>query len=370
MKILLLGEASFVHSTLRDGFRALGHDVVLMSGGNNGRGCPRDIDLERNMKWGKLGGLVVLFKLIRHIRLLVGNDVVQVHNSQFVPLRMRWNEWIFAFLKRFNKKTVRLCLGDDNVVMDAQACGQLAYSDTHIGMRPINVEENAARLAEQHLPEYVHAYDYVNRKADILVPVLYEYYKNYELLGYKDKIHYIALPMELAGNLKELVLKRPVVRPVKVLVGIQTKRDYLKGAAIIGALVERVARENPGMIEVTIVRDVPYYDYLKLLDDTDVLVDQLYSFTPSMNSLAAMAHGTVVIGGGEDEYYDFIGEKSLRPIINVRPEDDDYNLGNLRSTLLNPEKIADLKRQGMEFVNKHHDYIKVCEDFIRLYGNI
>ncbi len=57
-----------------------------------------------------------------------------------------------------------------------------------------------------------------------------------------------------------------------------------------------------------------------MLDEADVLVDQFYSYTPSMNSLAAMARGTVVIGGGEEEYYEFIGETELRPIINVSPE--------------------------------------------------
>ena len=67
-----------------------------------------------------------------------------------------------------------------------------------------------------------------------------------------------------------------------------------------------------------------------MLEEADVLVDQLYSYTPSMNSLAAMARGTVVIGGGEEEYYDFIGEKELRPIINVRPHEEEYNLKGLR----------------------------------------
>ena len=52
MKILLLGEASFVHSTLRKGFSELDHDVILMSDGNKRNNCPRDIDLRRNMKWG------------------------------------------------------------------------------------------------------------------------------------------------------------------------------------------------------------------------------------------------------------------------------------------------------------------------------
>ena len=49
MKILLLGEASFVHSTLRKGFSELDHDVILMSDGNKRNNCPRDIDLRRNM---------------------------------------------------------------------------------------------------------------------------------------------------------------------------------------------------------------------------------------------------------------------------------------------------------------------------------
>ena len=80
MRILLLGEASFVHYTLRNGFKKLGHDVILMSGGNNERNCPRDIDLKRNMKYGKLSGIITLWKLLLNVRRLVGNDIVQIHN--------------------------------------------------------------------------------------------------------------------------------------------------------------------------------------------------------------------------------------------------------------------------------------------------
>ena len=107
-----------------------------------------------------------------------------------------------------------------------------------------------------------------------------------------------------------------------------------------------------------------------MLDKADVLVDQIYSYTPSMNSLAAMAHGTVVIGGGEEEYYNFIGEKTLRPIINVRPEQDEYNLNALRATLLRPERIEDMKRQGLEFVRKHHDYLKVSGMYLDVYKKV
>ena len=107
-----------------------------------------------------------------------------------------------------------------------------------------------------------------------------------------------------------------------------------------------------------------------MLDEADVLVDQLYSYTPSMNSLAAMAHGAVVIGGGEEEYYDFIGEKTLRPIINVRPMDDEYNMNMLRNTLLYPEKIEQMKYEGIEFIRKHHDYLLIAKQHIELYNQL
>ena len=107
-----------------------------------------------------------------------------------------------------------------------------------------------------------------------------------------------------------------------------------------------------------------------MLEEADVLVDQLYSYTPAMNSLAAMARGTVVIGGGEEEYYEFIGEKELRPIINVRPCQDEYNMNVLRDALLTPGRISQLSRQSADFVRKHHDYMKVSKLYIEMYNQI
>lgn len=370
MRILLLGEASFVHYTLNIAFKELGHNSVLMSGGNNERNCPRDIDLKRNMKYGKLGGLTILWKLLRNIRRLVGNDIVQIHNYQFVPLRGRWNEIIMRLLKWTNKKVVKCCLGDDFVIFSQQSKGVLKYSDTNIDKRTINEDVNAWRIEEQMLPEFVHCCKYTNRQAAALLPCLYEYYLCYDLPEYHDKLYYMPLPIEIPSLKDKEKAKRKVKQPVKVLVGIQSKRDYIKGAAIISKYVERIAEENPGAIELKKVYDVPYFDYLKLLEEADVLVDQLYSYTPSMNSLAAMAHGTVVIGGGEEEYYEFIGEKELRPIINVRPEDDEYNMAQLRETLLHPEKIEEMKRQSIEFVRKYHDHITVARQYIKLYESL
>ena len=117
------------------------------------------------------------------------------------------------------------------------------------------------------------------------------------------------------------------------------------------------------------VEDVPYNEYIQKMDGSDAILDQLYSYTPSMNSLLAMSKGIIDIGGGEPECYEILGEKELRPIVNVLPTYESvYN--NLKELILHKERIPELKRQSVEFVKKHHDYRKVAEKFIGLYDSL
>lgn len=365
MKILLLGEASFVQSTLRKGFEALGHEVTLVSAGCIWD-CPRDVDVSRNMRWGKLSGLKVVWKILRNIRLFWGNDIVLMNDFHTLPLKLKWNELFFRFVRRWNKRVVRGCWGDDEVVLDAQAKGVLDYSDTHIGTVPINVDENRWRIEEQRLLEFVSCFRCVNSNVDAFAACLYEYYRYYDREEYRERLHYLPLPMEIPQESRV----KGSEWPIKVLVGIQTRRDYIKGAGIIAGLVERIAAENPEKVVVRKVYDVPYEEYCRMLEEADVLVDQLYSYTPSMNSLAAMARGTVVIGGGEEEYYDFIGESELRPIINVRPGQDEENLRVLGEALLTEGTVSRLSRESAAFVRKHHDYMKVSMEYVSMFEGL
>ena len=95
MKILLVGESSMLHNTLKKGLTERGHKVTLMSDGNDWHDSPRDINLRRNMRWGKLSGLQVLWNIFSNLTKVCGNDIVQLHNYTFVPngcitFRYRW----------------------------------------------------------------------------------------------------------------------------------------------------------------------------------------------------------------------------------------------------------------------------------------
>lgn len=366
MRILLLGEASYLHNTLKRGLLERGHRVVLASDGNNWHNSPRDIDLRRNMRWGKLSGLMVLVKLLLHLPTICGNDIVQVHNYQFVPLMPAWNKWIFRFLKLTNKKLVKGCWGDDKQIFDMQAKGIPAYSDTYWKGQSQNIDANRERISEQMIPSFVDAWRYVSTHADALVPCLYEYYLCYDTPEFHDKLHYLPLPMEIPVDRKTRIKGQGDV--IKVLVGLQPKRDFMKGAKLIAHFVEVLAKRHPGKIDIQYVEGVPYDEYCRMIDEADVLVDQFYSYTPSMNSLAAMARGTVVIGGGEEEYYRFIGEEKLRPIINVSPEyTEEENVAAIEKAFFTAGRLPKLSRQSIEFVQKYHDYRLVAGQYEQLY---
>ena len=406
MKILLIGEASFLHNTLKKGLLERGHRVLTMSDGNGWHDAPRDIDLRRDGRWGKFGGLWVVWQLLRHLPKLCFNDVVQIHNYQFVPLMYRWNTLLLRFLKLTNRCVVKGCFGDDPQIFRRQAQGVPAYSDTFWSGQLQNTDQHRDRIAEvvEHGAEA--SWRKTTAMADALVPCLYEYWLDYNEPPYAAKLHYIPLPMECEKMVRwcdgemvkwcngEMVrwCNGEMVRCVgnvttspshpnnsqlapshhlTILIGLQPKRDFMKGAMKIAMFVEEVARRHPGMVQIKYVEGVPYDEYMRLLAEADVLVDQLYSYTPSMNSLAAMARGTVVIGGGEEEYYEFIGEDTLRPIINVRPDvPDEENIATIERALFTDGTLERMRCESVEFVHKYHDYRHVAEQYEQLYRSL
>lgn len=399
MKILLIGEASFLHNTLKKGLVERGHRVLTMSDGNGWHDAPRDIDLRRDGRWGKLGGLRVVWQLLRHLPQLCGNDVVQIHNYQFVPLMYRWNTLLLRFLKLTNRRVVKGCFGDDPQIFRRQAQGVPAYSDTYWSGQLQNADQHRDRIAEvvEHGAEA--SWRKTTRMADALVACLYEYWLDYNEPPYAAKLHYIPLPIECEEMLRwcdgEMVkcVGNDTLSPshpndsqlptnlttspphpltlLTLLIGLQPKRDFMKGAMKIAAFVEEVARRHPGKVQIKYVEGVPYDEYMHLLAEADVLVDQLYSYTPSMNSLAAMARGTVVIGGGEEEYYEFIGEDTLRPIINVRPDvPDEENIAAIERALFTDGMLERMAQESIQFVHKYHDYRLVAKQYEQLYYSL
>ena len=103
-----------------------------------------------------------------------------------------------------------------------------------------------------------------------------------------------------------------------------------------------------------------------MMTGSDAILDQLYSYTPSMNALEAMSQGIVCIGGGEPENYEILGEQTLRPIVNVEPDKESV-CKQLEWLVAHRELIPQLKQQSIDYVAKHHDHLKVAHTYEQLY---
>lgn len=362
MRILLLGEYSNVHATLAKGLRTLGHQVTVASNGDFWKNYPRDIDLSR--KEGKLGGLQLLAKVYTHLPLWRGYDVVQLINPMFLELKAERLFPVYKYLRRHNKKMVLCAMGMDWYwVHECTYNKPLRYSDFNFG----STTRTDAPAVKEQMEWLGTAKEHLNKliaeDCDAIVTGLYEYQVCYEPY-FKGKTHFIPMPIEMPQSLPSMT--DDVCRKVRVFIGISKGRNQYKGTDIMLKAAEDLKEKYPDKMEIVKAEGVPFNQYQHLMDSSDAILDQLYSYTPSMNPLLAMSKGIICIGGGEPENYDILGEKELRPIINVQPSYESV-YKELERLILHPQRIPELKKQSIDYVRRHHDYIKVARQYERLY---
>lgn len=362
MKILLLGEYSNVHATLAEGLRAQGHQVMVASNGDFWKNYPRDIDFKRRPD--RIGGLALLAKVYATLPRLRGYDAVQLINPMFLELKAERISPIYDYIKRHNK---RLFLGGYGMdwywVHGCTYDKPLRYSDFNMGDE---VRTNADALKEQRdwlgTPKG-NLNQRIAREADGIITGLYEYQVCYEPY-FPQKTTFIPFPIKPKMQPADVASH---TGKLKLFVGINKARSEYKGTDIMLAVAKEVAARHPDLVELRIAESVPFAEYVELMNGADAILDQLYSYTPAMNALEAMSRGIICVGGGEEENYQILGERELRPIVNVLPAYESV-CRELEALALHPERIDLLKRQSVEYINKHHDYLKVAARYSELYA--
>jgi glycosyltransferase involved in cell wall biosynthesis len=368
MKILLLGEYSNVHATLADGLRSLGHKVVVASNGDFWKSYPRDIDLSRD--YGFAGGLRLWAKIMLHLKQFSGFDIVQIINPMFLELKAERHFFIFDYLRKHNRKVVMGAFGMDYYWVHENITRlPLRYSDFNIGKELRNDKDATVAIKDWTGTAKERLNRYCAEKADAIVAGLYEYDVCYRGV-FPDKTVFIPMPIKptaLSESRLEAIKRK--VDKVKIFVGISKNRSEYKGTDIMLDAAKHIADKYKECVELRIVEGVPFEEYRQLMADSDVILDQLYSYTPAMNALEAMSQGLVCVGGGEPENYDILGETELRPIVNVEPDFQSvYNA--LEHLVKHREDIPEMKLQGIKYIARHHDYITVARKYAQLYSKI
>lgn len=357
MKILLIGEYSNVHNTLAQGLRQLGHEVCVVSNGDFWKNYPRDIDVARTS--GKIGGIRLILKLYSLLPKLCGYDVVQLVNPMFFELKAERLFFFYRYLRKHNKHVFLGAFGMDYYwVHTCTNAMPLRYSDFNIGST-LRTDSEAVKEQRDWLGTTKERLNkLIANDCDGIITGLYEYHVCYQPV-FPEKTRFIPFPITLPPSPDTTHHSSPIT----LFIGISKNRSAYKGTDIMLKVAEAIVRKYPEQVTLHKAEGVPFEEYQQMIKDSDVLLDQLYSYTPAMNALLAMSKGIVVVGGGEPENYDILGEKELRPIINVQPTYDSV-YQELEQLVLHSERLPELKRQSIEYVRKHHDYITVARQYL------
>lgn len=363
-KILLLGDYSNCHRTLAGALLRLGCDVTYASDGCRWMSLDRHIDISRRS--GKIGGaelyLRFLFGDLRKI--LKGYDIVALNDLNFVQLRPSRIASLFRKLKNDNGAVFLTSMSTDAAYLDMvePPDSPLRYSEWFIGNEPSrHFVANKYKWVSWHSPELVKYQREALDSIDGAVSVLYEYHlAMVKALG-EGRCAYGGIPVDTDFFTPVKLPKNP--DRVKFFLGRDRSRMLMKGSDLLEVAARRVVEEMPDIAELEIVENLPFSDFVKRLQTSHVVLDQIYSYTPATTALMAMSLGLNTVSGGEPEYYDFIGESINRPVINA-PVELEPLTATLRSIAVNRHEIASRGSASREFVLKHNSADVVAKRFL------
>lgn len=363
MKILLLGDYSNCHATLAAGLRSLGCEVTVASDGSRWLKCDRDIDLTRRP--GKLGGLMhyLHFKSLLNSR-FTGYDVVALNDICFANLRPSRTRQLLDGLRRRNRSIFLSAMSTDLPYLNMLSASDspLKYSEWFVDGKPSRM--NAAypeRWEAWHQKDLVDYQEYAFSKLDGAVSVLYEYHLGMERALGAERCGYGGIPIDT--NLFPLLDIPEKPEKVRIFLGRDRTRQLEKGSDLLEEAARKVVGRHPDKAEFVLVENRPLSEFTELLQSSHIVLDQIYSYSPATIALMAMAYGKTVVSGAEPEYYDFIGERDNRPIVNA-PIELDPLTDAIETLVLHPEMLRERGLRSREFVIKHNDSRIVARRFL------
>ncbi|MDH6354161.1 hypothetical protein M2132_000483 [Dysgonomonas sp. PH5-45] len=358
MKILLVGEYSNLHWTLAKGLRQLGHDVTIVSDGDAFKNYPRDIDIAMHGE-GRIAQIKCMVSIMKCLPKLKGFDIVQIINPCFTRIHPI-NIYLYRYLKKNNGKIFLGAFGDDYYY--TKACIEnktYRYSEYFADGKPTNLKANAG-----HIHTWMHTYrkrdnEEIAETCNGIIACLCEYYMAYEPL-YKEKLEYIPLPIDLS---EVPFSPLEITDKIRFFHGINKGRAEVKGTAFFLQAFSELEKKYGEKVELITVESVAFDVYKEKLKQGDVVLDQVYSYSPAMNGLLTMASGKILVCGAEPEMYAALDESQMKPVVAITPSVEViYN--QMEKIVLSRDLTLEKSSIGRKFVAKHHDFIKIASHYV------
>lgn len=378
MKILLVGEYSRLHNSLKEGLQALGYDVVLAGNTDGFKNYSVDIEIKKKFDSGWAKKLKILIFKIFKIDLhsvsvkrqiynlkakLIGYDIVQFINESSFLCQPKTEQKIFDFINGLNTSTFLLSCGTDYISVRYAFDKKFRYSI----LTPLfenKVKEKTFQPALKYLkPSFkkLHYHIYSHISGVIASDIDY----HIPLISHKNYLGMIPNPI----NVDKIPYIEPIIDgKIKIFHGINTYNYYKKGNDIFEKALDIISLKYPDKLEIIVTKNIPYNDYIKLYDECHILLDMVYAYDQGYNALEAMAKGKVVFTGAEKEWLEYYQLEPDTVAINALP-DVNYLVEKLSWLIENPEKLVEISKNARAFIEREHHYMEIAKQYIKVWEN-
>jgi glycosyltransferase involved in cell wall biosynthesis len=377
MRILLLGEYSCLHNSLKEGLINHGHEVTIVGNGDGFKKYPIDFNIDAKWSKSKLINIPrqIIYRLFKYdfaqlehgirfyflLSKLKNFDIVQLISETPIQTNIQLEYYLLRRIKEQNKKMFLLSSGTDVIFTQALMDNKFRYSllDPYLE-NPSLIEEYRHLLKyldsnrkEHHQKIYTLIQGVIATDIDYVIPL-------------KEHPKFLGLiPNPI--NLEKLTYsENKVIDKTIIFHGINRWNYYKKGNDIFEEALSIVKKKFGSKVIITTVENIPYQKYIQLYDDAHILLDQIYAYDQGYNALEAMAKGKVVFTGAESEFMEHY-HLNKRVAINALPNVNAI-VKALSFLIENPEEITTIGKRARAFVEKEHDYIKIADQYLEVWN--
>jgi len=374
MKILLIGEYSRLHNSLKEGLMALGHEVSIVGTGDAFKGFPVDFSIAP--KVFDSNGLSrflnkVFFRLFktdledlekgwyfsRLLPRLKGYDVVQLINSNAIETLPSWQIKMYRKLFDQNGKKFLLVCGEEPPIIEELLKNKMKYSILTPYFQNPKLKNLYSYTLKYTTAPYKKLYDFVASEVNGIITSDLDYKIPMDLQNIKNTF----IPNPINTN-KIAFVENSVSDKIVIFHGINRLSSVKKGNAYFEEALEIIREKYSEKVEILKVESVPYKEYIKLYDKAHILLDQVFGYDQGYNALEAMASGKVVFTGAESEFTTHFG---LNKPINVNAVPDSLKIAqNLSHLIENPSEVTAIGKRAREFILKEHEYKMIAQRYL------
>lgn len=372
MKILLIGEYSRLHNSLKEGLLTLGHDVKIAGFSDGFKDYPVDFKFKRFWFCGIKGKLkVLLYRLtgfnitsyftyrqfFKNKHLFEGHDVVQLISENSFYCEPWLEKKMLRYLFNHNKRVYLLSCGDDYSSVNYYYNRPEEKSVIQPYFQGKVKKKYFLNVLKFRKPSYLRLHAFIAAQVRGIIASDLDYH-----LPLRDNKKYLGMIPNPVNT--DLIAWRPldVSGKICLFLGINRESYYKKGIDYFERALEELPTELRSKIEIIRTENRPYAEYITLYEDAHILLDQAFARDQGYNALEAMAKGKVVFTGADPL---FMAHYQLSEPVAVNAVPDAEVIARELSLLLSePERIARMGYEARSFIETHHHYINVAKQYI------